>query len=386
MAKLFDLGPPDRAPRLTAYIPGPAQRPHPPRRRAITAAHPDVVALVGHDPLTFVITLGIVGFQILMAGWMSSHVWWVALIAAYCIGAFANHALFVVIHDATHNCIFESVRANKWAGILADLPNTVPTAMGFRYFHIKHHSHLGDYDYDADLPSHWEARLFGRTWYGKAAWMLLFPVFQGTRLSRLKATVPMWSRWTFINLACVVLFDLAILAAFGPVALLYLFASFWFSVGGLHPLGARWIQEHFTPDTQQETYDYYGPLNFLALNIGYHNEHHDFPDVPWIWLPCLKAMAPEFYGHLKYHRSWFKLFVTFIVDPRFTLYTRLDRSAASLASPEAVMARAQEAQASAQGQVQEQAQGPAPQTQTIPVNKPVDGTAGKTSKQATPAA
>jgi sphingolipid delta-4 desaturase len=319
----------ERGAANAGFIATPMKRPHPPRRRAILAAHPEAAGLIGHDRRTAAITLAVVAGQTSIAalfGDLWPAYWWAALAAAFCIGAFANHAMFVVIHDATHNCIFKSNVLNKWAAILADLPNTCPTAMGFRCYHMKHHSHLGDYDYDADLPSHWEARLFGGSAVGKAAWMFLFPVFQLIRLGRLKGSVPMWSRWTFVNGGCVLLYDLAILACFGPNALFYLFASFWFSVGGLHPLGARWLQEHFTSDPGQETFDYYGPLNLVALNIGYHNEHHDFPDVPWSRLPRLKQMAPEFYAGLKTHKSWSGLLLKFIFDRQFTLYTRVDRS------------------------------------------------------------
>jgi sphingolipid delta-4 desaturase len=317
-----------------SFIPTLAKRPHPLRRRAILEAHPEVETLIGRDPATAAITLAVVIGQTLLAalfGFLGLAYWPAALVAAFCIGAFANHAMFVVIHDATHNCVFKSNSLNKWVAILADLPNAFPTAMGFRCYHMKHHSHLGDYDYDADLPSHWEARLFGRTWQGKAAWMFLFPALQLFRLGRLKGSVPMWGAWTFVNAACIAVYDLAILLCFGPGALLYLFASFWFSVGGLHPLAARWVQEHFTFDPAQETFDYYGPLNIVALNIGYHNEHHDFPDVPWTKLPRLKQMAPEFYDHLQTHKSWLGLWLKFIFDSRFTLYSRVDRSAAARA-------------------------------------------------------
>ncbi|HUB62923.1 MAG TPA: fatty acid desaturase [Methylocella sp.] len=332
MFQAFDRGPVCRDKSkvpLRSFITTGLPRPHPMRRRAILAAHPEAGTLIGHDPVTAAITLAVVAGQTVVAaglGLLGPTYWWAALLAAFFIGAFANHAMFVVIHDATHNCIFKANSSNKWVAILADLPNSFPTAMGFRCYHMKHHSHLGDYDYDADLPSRWEARLFGNSAPGKAAWMFLFPVFQLTRLARLKGSVPIWSRWTFINAGCVFLYDLAIVLFFGPNALLYLFASFWFSVGGLHPLGARWLQEHFTPDPAQETFDYYGPLNLIALNIGYHNEHHDFPDVPWSRLPQLKQMAPEFYAHLLTHESWGGLLLKFIFDPQFTLYTRVDRS------------------------------------------------------------
>jgi sphingolipid 4-desaturase/C4-monooxygenase len=315
--------------RAASFIPTDLPRPHPLRRRAILAAHPEVAALSGRDWRTAPITLAAVAGQTAIAALLGSlglSYWWAALVAAFCIGAFVNHAMFVVIHDATHNCIFKSQSLNKLAGILADLPNTLPSAMAFRCYHLKHHSHLGDYDYDADLPSHWEARLFSKSALGKAAWMYIFPLFQITRLGRLRGTVPIWSKWTYINAVCVFLYDLAVLMLFGPNALIYLFCSFWYSVGGLHPLSARWIQEHYTGDASQETFDYYGPLNLISLNIGYHNEHHDFPDIPWSRLPRLKQMAPEFYSGLKAHKSWAGLLVKFIFDPKFTLYTRVDRS------------------------------------------------------------
>jgi sphingolipid 4-desaturase/C4-monooxygenase len=313
----------------TSFIPTNLPRPHPVRRRAILEAHPGVASLIGKDWRTAPITLAVVAGQTALAAFLGSldlAYWWAAMAAAICVGAFANHAMYVVIHDATHNCVFKSNTMNKWVAILADLSNTLPTAMGFRCYHMKHHSHLGDYDYDADLPSHWEVRVFGKSALGKAAWMFIFPVFQLTRLSRLRGSVPIWGKWTFINAACVFLYDLVVLVCFGPNALLYLFASFWFSVGGLHPLGARWLQEHYTDDPSQETFDYYGPLNLVALNIGYHNEHHDFPDIPWSRLPRLKEMAPEFYAGLQTHKSWVRLMLKFIFDPRFTLYTRVDRS------------------------------------------------------------
>ena len=94
---------------------------------------------------------------------------------------------------------------------------------------------------------------------------------------------------------------------------------------GLHPLGARWIQEHYTLDSEQETYSYYGPLNLLALNMGYHNEHHDFPAIPWNRLPEVTRLAPEYYENLSSHSSWTKLLLEFIFNPEYTLYSRVRR-------------------------------------------------------------
>ena len=95
---------------------------------------------------------------------------------------------------------------------------------------------------------------------------------------------------------------------------------------GLHPVGARWIQEHYLVFPGQETTSYYGPLNTVALNVGYHNEHHDFPSVPWNRLPEIKRMAPEAYDTLGSYKSWTRLLLRFIFDRQLSLFARQIRS------------------------------------------------------------
>ena len=282
---------------------------------------------MGRNPWTLLIALGVVSLQTALAwflGKLGFDYWWLALLVAYGVGAFANHSMYVLIHDAIHNLILPSKSWNKVIAIFADLPNLLPGAMGFQVYHLKHHSHQGDYEWDADLANHWEARLVGNRWYAKALWLFFFPIVQLTRPPRIKA-VRMWSRWIFLNLFCCLAYDAAIVYFCGWAGLFYLLCSFAFSIG-LHPVGARWIQEHYTNDPEQETYSYYGPINRVCLNMGYHNEHHDFPTVPWNNLPKLRALAPEYYDTLKCHRSWSGLLFQFIFDPHYTLFSRVERT------------------------------------------------------------
>jgi sphingolipid delta-4 desaturase len=131
-------------------------------------------------------------------------------------------------------------------------------------------------------------------------------------------------RWVALNMAIVFAADVVIVLTLGPRALLYLLAAVFFSVG-LHPVGARWIQRHWLVDEEQETYSYYGLMNALAFNVGYHNEHHDFPSVPWNRLPRLKEAAPEYYEELMSHTSWTRLLLRFVFDPRLSLFSRMVR-------------------------------------------------------------
>jgi sphingolipid delta-4 desaturase len=213
---------------------------------------------------------------------------------------------------------------NTLAAIAANLPHLLPSAVSFQRYHMKHHAFQGVYDLDADLPSYWEARLIGNSAIGKALWLLLFPIFQVTRPPRLKE-IRMFDRWIVLNFAVQIAFDVAVYGLFGPKAFVYLAASFFFSVG-LHPLGARWIQEHYLIAPPQETYSYYGPFNKVAFNVGYHNEHHDLPSVPWNHLPEIRRGAPELYDSLVFHTSWTRLLLTFVFDPAICLFSRQART------------------------------------------------------------
>jgi sphingolipid 4-desaturase/C4-monooxygenase len=300
-----------------------SEEPHRQRTKDILGAHPEIRNLMGRNPFSFVLILLVVSAQLSVAYLLRDQSIWLVLIAAYFFGAFANHSLYVLIHEAAHLLIFRRRSLNFVAGIIADIPNVVPSAVTFRTYHLKHHSFQGHYDLDADLASRWEARLIGDHAPGKAFWELFFPLFQALRPPRMKE-IKLMNAWGIANTVIIIALDIIWFVVLGPAAFLYLFLSFLFSIG-FHPLGARWIQEHFLVKPPQETYSYYGPLNIVALNVGYHNEHHDFPSVPWNRLPKIRAAAPEFYNTLYYHTSWVRLWFKFIFDRKLSLYSRMVR-------------------------------------------------------------
>lgn len=308
----------------TDFIHSTSCEPHRARTKAILKQCPLVRKLISKNPFTVVVIIGIVAFQLGLAWLISTQSWWLVVGAAYLLGAFADHALFVMIHECAHRLIFKEQWANRLAGIFANIPQLFPSSISFERYHIKHHSFQGVYELDGDLPNHWEAKLINNSFFGKVIWLLLYPFFQIFRISRLKEIRP-FDGWIALNWGVQIVFVTAVIVFAGPKAIIFLLLSFFFSIG-LHPLGARWIQEHYLTHDLQETYSYYGILNTVAFNVGYHNEHHDFPSVPWNKLPQIRNTAPSFYNTLAYHTSWTKLFIQFLFDKKISLYSRIVRS------------------------------------------------------------
>jgi len=132
-------------------------------------------------------------------------------------------------------------------------------------------------------------------------------------------------------------FDYAVYTYLGPNALAYFIVSS-FLAGSLHPLAAHFIAEHYvyetvTPEQRDpdnalpipETFSYYGPANILTYNVGLHNEHHDFPAVPWTRLHKLRDIAHEFYDDLPQHQSWTYALWRFIWDDNVGMRCRVKR-------------------------------------------------------------
>ena len=298
--------------------------PHQTRTKEILKSHPDIRNLIGKNSSSFFIILGVVSLQITATILLSSQPWWLVIVTAYLLGAFANHALFVMIHECSHKLLFKKPGANILAGIFANMPQVFPSSVSFSRYHLKHHSFQGVHELDGDLPNKWEAKLINNYFIGKVIWLLLYPLFQFFRLSRLKE-IKTFDKWMLLNYIVQIIFVSCIIYFFGAKSIVYLILSLFFSVG-LHPLGARWIQEHYVIHKNQETYSYYGILNKVSFNVGYHNEHHDFPSIPWNKLPRIKHKAASFYDSLISHHSWTKLFFRFLFDREISLYSRITRN------------------------------------------------------------
>ena len=309
--------------KKTDFLYSTKPEPHRIRTKQILKESPQIRKLIGKNQSTFYFIVLLVAFQLTAAWFLADKSWWLILAVAYLAGAFADHALFVMIHECTHKLIFKKQSANRLAGILANVPQLFPSSVAFERYHIKHHSFQGIHELDADLPNRWEAKLINNYFIGKVIWFLFYPLFQAFRISRLKEIKP-FDGWIALNWGVQIVFIAATWYLLGFKAIGFLGLSFFFSVG-LHPLGARWIQEHYLTHGEQETYSYYGPLNRLAFNVGYHNEHHDFPSVPWNKLPAIRKQAPGYYNTLSYHTSWTKLFLRFLFDKELSLFSRIVR-------------------------------------------------------------
>jgi len=310
------------APSVDAFtINGQSEQVHTQRRKDIIKHYPEVKVLFGPYPLSALLIVGLVALQWTVAWLLCDQPWYVILPVAYLAGAVLNHGLYVLMHEATHNLIFAIPVLNKLAGLSCDFALIIPSAMSFRKYHLLHHQHLNKITMDPDVVSQFEGRLISHGPLRKSLWLALLSVSQALRPLKVPGQ-SFVDLWVVANIALQLGVSYWLWLYVGWGGLMYLLLSTFFALG-LHPLGGRWIQEHYdVMGKQQETYSYYGSLNWVMFNMGFHNEHHDFPMVAWSRLPQLYRMAPEFYRTLFAYQSYTRLVVKFIFDKEISPFSR----------------------------------------------------------------
>jgi sphingolipid delta-4 desaturase len=298
--------------------------PHAERRRAMLERYPGIKALYGPCPRTKYICLALVAAQLVAAYALRNAGWGWVILGAYAFGGVVNQSLLLAIHELSHNLAFKAAWKNRLFAVLINLPVGVPVAETFRYYHLLHHVHQGDERLDTDLPTELEAR-FVRGAVAKVAWLGVQGLAYALRPLIVHPKRP--SAAELANVLVQLAFDAAILHFWGVKALAYLPIGS-LAVMGLHPIAGHYISEHYVFRPGQETYSYYGPLNRIAWNVGYHNEHHDFPYIAGSRLPALRRLAPEFYASLLHHASWTATLVRYVTRPSLGGFSRIKRRSA----------------------------------------------------------
>lgn len=280
---------------------------------------------MGYDPNFKYQVLLLMVIQFTLAYLMKDFSWTIVFLVAYTIGGVINHALLLALHEISHNLAFGHARPlhNRIFSLIVNFPIGVPCAISFKKYHLEHHRYQGDEELDVDLPTQFEARMFFNT-ATKFVWVVLQPFFYSLRPMFVNPKNPL--PLEIVNMVLQFSFDALVVHYWGGKSLAFMIASSLLGMG-LHPVAGHFISEHYMFAKGYETYSYYGPLNYVTFNVGYHNEHHDFPSVPGSRLPMVKEIASEYYKDLPQHNSWTRVLYEFITDPAIGPYARMKRKA-----------------------------------------------------------
>lgn len=297
--------------------------PHATRRKEILKKYPEIKQLMGPDWLMSIQVILSVLIQISIGILIRNSSWSWIIFLGYVIGGTINHSLSLSMHELTHNLAFGHSRpwSNRLLGFLANLPLGVPASITFKKYHLDHHRFQGDAIYDTDVPTRLEVFLFSSR-IGKVFFLLFMPFLYSLR--------PMFifpkpiHVLEIINLIICIVFDGLMYYLFGLKALLYFPLSTFLGLS-IHPISGHFIAEHYVFNEGQETYSYYGPLNAITYNVGYHNEHHDFPYVAGRNLPKVREIAREYYDSLKSYNSWTKVLYDFVMNDNVGPWARVVR-------------------------------------------------------------
>ena len=272
--------------------------PHASRRKEIMKAHPEVKKLFGHEWKSKYLCMFLLIIPQIWLSWYTTDFGWPAyLFVAYVFGATITQSLFLAIHELAHNLFFQGTQANRLFAMVANWPIGIAYCVPFRGYHLEHHKWQGVDGIDTDIPSRFEGKyvrgpvlkavwcccqiltyalrpMFIKAqdftpnhlynWISQIGFDLVVYYFWGYKVTLTPPTLPLSPSHppslSPLNLA------LTPTRAFTLQPLAY-FVLCIFLAGGIHPCAGHFISEHYVfphLDATQETYSYYGPLNWLT--------------------------------------------------------------------------------------------------------------------------
>jgi sphingolipid delta-4 desaturase len=293
------------------------------RRKQILAKYPEIEKLNSYDMRPFPIIVAVVLSQLYLASLAPTWSPLTFCLVLWLYGTTCGHVLTLAGHETSHNLVLPTTKMNELLGIFCNCGMGIPSAMTFKRYHMEHHLYMGQFLIDVDLPTYLEGRWI-HSFIAKLFFLIFQPLFYAFRPLIIRPKTMEFM--DILNWVVVIGVDLIMLQQFGWQATVYLCLSALLM--GINPISGHFISEHYLlGEGKEETYSYYGPLNYLTWNVGYHNEHHDFPRVPGWKLPQVRAIAKEFYDPLPHHTSWSYVLWQFLTNPNVSCFNRVIREA-----------------------------------------------------------
>jgi sphingolipid delta-4 desaturase len=231
---------------------------------------------------------------------------------AFSVGQFVCHSISILIHEASHQLILKKARGTMLVLFFIELGTlSFAHSTGYVARHgISHHQCLNDYSGDYEF---WD-RCMVAQFHAKPLWRLFEGVLHLLPAGPIVGEVLMDSLGkydddrhlerrrfvskgfkTFLQFTSLSLYGLA-WVFLGWGAALYLLWSLSIMMGNWGiSLQGQTIAEHGIEGNGKTFSNYSFWDNLFFLNIGYHDEHHTFPQVPWVYLPTVRKIAPEYF-------------------------------------------------------------------------------------------
>jgi len=238
------------------------------------------------------------------------HASWLVNIAATFLLAHAMTIAAYMIHECGHNLVFKSIRHNAYLGrVLSWLCGAAyGTYEDIRYKHFRHHVDVDDvvwFDYEKFFAEH--PRVLSVTRFFEWLYIPAHELIMHFIMVFTSFMIPQRRIQRRRNVAVILLrgsIFIAVLVLFPKAALLYAIAymmmmtvlRFMDSLQHDYPYNLTlfdfdkpprkgnfaWEQEHTYSNPHSLDHEW---ANWLTLNFGFHNAHHDDMNVPWYRLP-----------------------------------------------------------------------------------------------------